>query len=185
MGAVAVDVPAALELPEHTTFTLRFSRTKSLTKLPEVIHFKETFLQSAIRRHLMSEKNLRALLNQLGLIEIQASALEVLGEKGLPEGHIDLLLKERVPLGSGLRIPVEVKTKKAQPMALDQLRGYMDELRGECPIGILIASDFNKHTTGRSSHANIKLVRYTLNSDLTKTPTFEEIHEGLTLEVVA
>jgi hypothetical protein len=70
-------------------------------------------------------------------------------------------------------------------MALDQLRGYMDELRGECPIGILIASDFNKHTTGRSSHANIKLVRYTLNSDLTKTPTFEEIHEGLTLEVVA
>jgi RecB family endonuclease NucS len=124
------------------------------------------------------------LLSRLGIKEIRAGELEILGEKALPEGHIDLLLKRRVPLGSGLKIPIEVKTKKAQPKDLDQLRGYMDELRGECPIGILIADDFNKHLIGSAKDANIKLVRYALNSDLTKTPTFEEIHHGLTLESV-
>src|ERR1700745_1968152 len=41
-------------------------------------------------------------------------------------------------------IPIEVKTKKAQPDDLPQLRGYMSELRGECSTGVLIEADFHK-----------------------------------------
>ena len=65
-----------------------------------------------------------------------------------------MLLKKRVPLGSGLRIPIEVKSKIAAPKGVEQLNGYMDELRGESPIGILIASDFNKKVIARAAEAH-------------------------------
>ena len=131
----------------------------------------------------MSETSLQMLLSRLSFDAIRAGELEILGEKALPEGHIDLLLKQRVPLGSGLKIPIEVKTKTAQPKDLAQLRTYMDELRGECPIGILIAGDFNKRVIGGAKNGAVKLVRYALNADLMKAPTFEEIHQGLSLKV--
>jgi len=184
MGTLADGAIVPLHLGEHATFTARFTRSKDLARTPEVSRFKEPILQSAIRRHLMSETNLQALLSGVGFEGLRAGELEVLGEKALPEGHIDLLLKQRVPLGSGSKIPIEVKTKKAQPKDLHQLRGYMDELRGECPKGILVAGDFNKQVIGTAKEADIRLVRYVLNADLTKTPTFEEIFQGLTLESV-
>jgi hypothetical protein len=184
MGTIAQNDVTPLTLGKYSTFTPRFSRSREFIATPEVSHFKEPILQSAIRRHLTSETHLQLLLNRLGLKEVAAGELEVLGEKALPEGHIDLLLKRRTPLGSSLKIPIEVKTKKAQPKDLDQLRRYMDEMHGECPAGILVAGDFNKQVTGNAKDANTRLVRYELNCDLTKTPTFEEIHEGLTLEVV-
>lgn len=182
MGTRAEGSVMGLPLPEYTTFTLRFTRSREFMKTPETCGFQERILQSAIRRHLMHEDNLQTLLNQLNLKETQAGALEILGEKGLPEGHIDLLLKERVPLGSALEIPIEVKTKRAQPKDLSQLRGYMGELAGECPIAILIAADFSKPVVREAPDAGISLVRYSLGADLKRTPTFEEIYERLTLE---
>lgn len=183
MGTLAEESVLPLPMGHYTTFTPRFTRNKELVRTPEVSRFKEPILQSAIRRHLTAETNLQMLLSRLSFEGIRAAELEILGEKALPEGHIDLLLKQRVPLGSGLKIPIEVKTKTAQAKDLDQLRAYMGELRGECPIGILIAGDFNKRVIGSAKDAAVKLVRYTLNADLTKTPTFEEIHQGLSLEV--
>jgi hypothetical protein len=183
MGALAEQPVLPLPMGQYTTFTPHFTRSKDLVRTPEVSRFKEPILQSAIRRHLMSETNLQMLLSRLSFDGIRAGELEVLGEKALPEGHIDLLLKQRVPLGSGLKIPIEVKTKTAQPKDLEQLRAYMDELRGECPIGILIAGDFNKRVIGGAKNGTVKLVRYALNADLMKAQTFEEIHEGLSLEV--
>jgi hypothetical protein len=184
MGTLAEEPVLPLAMGQYTTFTPRFTRNKELARTPEVSRFKEPILQSAIRRHLMSETNLQMLLSRLSFERIRAGEFEILGEKALPEGHIDLLLKQRVPLGSGLKIPVEVKTKTAQAKDLDQLRAYMDEMRGECPIGILIAGDFNKRVIGGAKDAAVKLVRYALDADLTKAPTFEEIHEGLALEVI-
>jgi hypothetical protein len=183
MGTLAKEPILPLPMGQYTTFTPQFTRNKELVRTPEVSRFKEPILQSAIRRHLMSETNLQMLLSRLSFEGIRAGELEILGEKALPEGHIDLLLMQRVPLGSGLKIPIEVKTKTAQPKDLDQLRAYMDELRGECPLGILIAGDFNKRVMGSAKDAAVKLVRYAVNADLTKAPTFEEIHQGLSLEV--
>jgi len=182
MGTLADGAAVALSLPEFRTFVPRFTRNKKLVRTPEVCRFKETILQSAIRRRLMSHDNLQTLLTQLGLKGIVATDLEILGEKALPEGHIDLFLKQRVPIGSAPRIPIEVKTGRAQPKDLAQLSGYMDELRGESPVGILIAQDFNKHVAAKAESTRIKLVRYGLGSDLTKTATFDEIHRNLVLE---
>jgi hypothetical protein len=181
MGALADGSVVALTVTSQT-FTPRFTRTKGLLRTTEITRFKEAILQSAIKRHLMAETNLQRLLASVNCEEIRAGDLEILGEKALPAGHIDILWKQRVPLGSGPKIPIEVKTKKAQPKDLSQLRGYMGELRGECPIGLLIASDFHKHVIADAKGSDIKLVRYALAADLAQTPTFEEIHQGLTLE---
>jgi hypothetical protein len=184
MGTLADGSVATLPMPEYTTFIPRFTRTKTHVRTPEVIRFSETILQSAIRRHLSLGDNLQVLLNRLDVRGIQAVALEILGEMALPEGHIDLLLKQRVPIGSALKIPIEVKTNNAQLKDLAQLSGYMEELRGECPIGVLVAADFSKQAMARAADRRIKLVRYTLKSDLKQTPTFEEISDGLSLEVL-
>jgi hypothetical protein len=182
MGSRAEELVIALALPEYTTFSLRFTRSKELIKKPETFRFQETILQSAIRRHLMSRENLQPLLSKLSFTRADASSLEVLGEKGTTRGHIDLLLKQRVPIGSALEVPIEVKTKKGKLEDVLQLRGYMDELAGDCPVGLLVAADFNKHAIAKAAEYRVKLVRYVANTDLTATPTFEEIHQSLTLE---
>ena len=181
MGTSADGSVVVLPLPQYTTFTPGFTRSRELIQTPETCRFQEKILQSAIRRHLMCEDNLQTLLARLNLAGAQAGALEILGEKALTQGHIDLLLKQRVPLGSALKIPIEVKMTKAQPDDLSQLRGYMDEL-GECPIGVLVAADFSKHAVRKATDVGISLVRYALNLDLRKTPTFDEICQGVTLE---
>ncbi len=184
MGARANGTPAPLALPEYGTFTLRFTRNPELLATPETCRFKEPILQSAIRRHLMRVENLQVLLARLNLSGERADALEILGEKALMQGHIDLLIKQRVPLGTTFKIPIEVKTNRAQPKDLSQLRGYMDELRDDCQIGVLAAADFAKSCAGKASDARIRLVRYTLSADLNGTATFEEIIRGLTLEAL-
>ena len=184
MGTRANGSVVALPLSEYATFTLRFTQNTELVKTPETFRFRETILQSAIRRHLMSDDNLQMLLSQLDFAGAQASALEILGEKALTQGHIDLLLKQRVPIGSAVKLPIEVKTKRAQPEDLAQLRAYMDELLDECPMGVLVAADFNKKVVRDAKGFGIGLVRYALNSDLKKSPTFEEMWQGLTLQTL-
>ncbi len=182
MGTRTDGPVAALPLPKYTTFTLRFTRNQGLINTPETCRFQEVILQSALRRHMMSEDNLQTLLSALNFVEAKAGVFEILGEKALTQGHIDLLLKQRVPLGSALKIPIEVKTNRAQPEDVAQLRGYMDELPGECPFGMLIAADFSKRAMTSAPDKGIRLVRYKLNVDLEKTQTFEEIYQSLTLE---
>ena len=184
MGTRANGSVVALPLSEYATFTLRFTQNAELIKTPETFRFRETILQSAIRRHLTSYDNLQMLLSHLDFTGAEASALEILGEKALTQGHIDLLVKQRVPIGSAVKLPIEVKTKRAQPEDLAQLRAYMDELLDECPLGVLVAADFNKNVVREAKGLGIGLVRYALNSDLKKAPTFEEIWKGLTLQVV-
>src|SRR5262249_45428907 len=138
-------------------------------------------LQSAIRRHLTSESNLQGMLNELGFPDVSAMELEVLSEKALPQGHIDILLKRRVPLGSDMKIPIEVKTKKAQPKDLTQLCGYMTELRGECLVGVLVAQDFHRQVIASAKDLAVALVRYSLAETLGDPMTFEELKEGLRL----
>jgi len=182
MGTRAAGSPEPLPLPECSNFTPRFTRNPKLLNTPETWRFQETILQSAIRQHLMSEGNLQSLLTKISLAGVQGSELEILGEKALTQGHIDLLLKERVPLGSTVRIPIEVKMNKAQSADVAQLRGYMDELHGECPLGLLVASNFGKDALAKAKETRINLLQYRLSSDVKTACTFEEIYSGLTLE---
>jgi len=184
MGNRFDGVIAPLSLPGYNTFTLRFTRTQQLINMPETCRFKEPILQSAIRRHLMNPNNLQTFLTGLALPMESPEGLEVLGEMAIPLGHIDILLKQRAPLGSTFKVPIEVKTKRAHPDDIAQLRGYMDELRDDCQSGVLIASDFAKACAQKALSSGVRLIRYTLNSDLNQAVTFEEIFQGLALEPV-
>lgn len=170
---------------EYITFEPRFARVKGLANAPEITRFRETILQSVIKRYLASEFNLRNLLTDIGFNAIPAAELEVLGEKAIPQGHIDILLKRRVPMGTDSKIPVEVKTKKALPKDLSQLLAYMNELRGECPIGMLIANDFHKQVIQNARNFNVRLIRYSLAKEAGEAPTFEELHRSLKLESIS
>jgi hypothetical protein len=183
MGKLAEAPVVQLDLPDHKTFVPRFTKGKGFLNPPEVMRFKEPILQSAIRQHLMLEDNLKKLLLALEMSQVVAVDLEILGEKALPQGHVDILMKQRVPLGSALQIPIEVKTKGAKEKDLYQLRAYMDELAGECATGILLAADFGKKVLAKAADIGVQLVRYSLNADLKMTPTFEEICQGLSLTV--
>jgi hypothetical protein len=185
MGEPSAKAPAPLPLPQYTVFTPRFTRRKDLLDAPEVSQFREVILQSAIRRHLMQGENLHNLLTQLGLTQYREHALEILGEKALPQGHIDLLVKDRIPIGSNFKLPIEVKMDKGQPKDVFQLHGYMDEMLGESPVGILVAADFGRRTASTATANNVRLVRYKLTANLKMKPTFEEIYAGLTLEPVS
>src|SRR5258708_10010411 len=184
MGKLANGSTEALTLPEYRTFNLRFTKTVGLRNIRETLRFREIILQSAIRRQLMREENLRTLLSGINLSAEIAEGLEILGEKALTQGHIDLLLKQRVPIGSSLKIPIEVKTAKANLEDLAQLRGYMDELLEECSIGILIAAEFSKDTIRSAPEKSIHLIRYGLDVNLKQASTFEEICAGLKLRIL-
>ncbi len=60
----------------------------------------------------------------------------------------------------------------------------MEELRGECPIGILVAADFAGRAITQASQSRIRLVRYTSRIDLKQTPTFREICENVALQPI-
>ncbi len=184
LGELAEGKPDVLTLGEYATFEPRFARVKGLANAPEITRFREPILQSAIKQHLVSEFNLRNLFTGISFDAIPAAELEVLGEKAIPQGHIDILLKRRVPVGSDPKIPIEVKTKKALPKDLSQLHAYMNELRGECPIGMLIANDFHKQVMQSAKNFNIRLVRYSLTEKVGEAPTFEELRRSLKLEPV-
>lgn len=173
-----------LSMPQYSTFALHFTRNAKLANPPETCRFTETVLQSATRRHLKSQHNLSTLLRHIRQSDVHAEALEVLGEKALPQGHVDLLIKQRVPLGTALKIPIEVKMNRGQQDDILQLRNYMDDIGAECPLGLLIASDFNKTILTTAASKMIKLVRYRVRCDLKQAPTFDDISESLTLEPV-
>lgn len=183
MGALFGASLQQLSLPPHKTFIPSFTRNPKHVRHPEVSRFQETILQSAIRQYLRDEKNLGAFLKNLNLAGATADSLEVLGEKALPQGYIDLFLKQRVPIGSGLKLPLEVKLGRAQPDDVDQLREYMNELMEESPSGILVAAEFSKRLP-ETSESGVKLVRYSLKIDLKEPVSFDEIRNGLVLEPV-
>ena len=91
-----------------------------------------------------NKKNLDAFLSQAGIETLDTSKLEVLGEKALAEGHIDILIKEATPMGLARKIIIEVKTGMAKAQDVSQLSMYLDEMGNECLMGVLIARDFSK-----------------------------------------
>jgi len=183
MGTPYASPVEELSLPDHVTFKPSFTRNQKLLDIPEVCRFQETILQTAIRQHLLDEANLERLWKAFGVSIPAANTLEILSEKALTQGHIDLLLKQRVPLGTALKVPMEVKLNRAGPKDVLQLRDCMDELVGECPFGILVAAEFSKQAAPRARDLGIRLVRYSLGVDLQRTVSFGEICQSLSFDL--
>jgi RecB family endonuclease NucS len=120
-------------------------------------------------------------LADISVDQVKAENLEVLGERALPEGHIDIFIKEAVPIGESKSILIEIKKEKASTKDFGQLAAYLREFGTECVRAVLIAKDFGKK--GSQSHkGKITALKYSVTSDLSTPQNFEELVKCVKLE---
>lgn len=168
-----------LELPAYETFVPKFIRSRKVSP-PEIFQFKEIILQSLIKQHLSNKK----LSDFFRLIEQDAldyRDFEILSEKALTQGHVDILIKDSQPRGFSRQIVVEVKLGKASARDVDQLRSYMNEIGEECVAGVLIAENISKKIT---PSPNVYHFIYKFEGiDLRQPHTFEELLSSIRISL--
>ena len=182
MGRVWEGGIEELRLPHSETFTPHFTWRREKESIPEIFPFHELILQALVKQYLSAEDKLAGFLTQLGINDVTPESLEVLSEKAFPEGHVDILLKEAVPLGISRKIIIEVKRGAATKHDLWQLRHYVDEIGKECLTGILVAGRFSLARIKDANELGIKPVTYTLDStgDVFE---FEDLLQNFSLKV--
>jgi hypothetical protein len=178
-----------LELQRYETFVPKFVKNRKLVSPPEVFPFQEFILQALIRQYLTEKSGLSRFLELVDVDELDVESLEVLGEKALPEGHIDILIKEAVPIGISRKVIVEVKIGRGSERDLEQLEKYVDELGGEVAAGVLVARDFPGGMAQKLQmrrNQTLKVVKYNLEDfSLDETYTFEQLRERFELQRVS
>ncbi|MHC1589726.1 MAG: PDDEXK family nuclease [Candidatus Hecatellaceae archaeon] len=179
LGSIAED---HAQWPSYTNpfFEPRFTFNKSLVNEPKVFLFWEQLLQAAIRRYLCNKKKLEDFLKALTIDLLYADELEVLGEKSLPRGYVDILIKEAIPTGISRKIIIEVKRGNATAKSFEQLEAYKQELGKECIAAVLIAQKINEKL--KRKFQSIKAVEYHIGS-LPNTFTFPELVKAINLHV--
>jgi hypothetical protein len=182
LGELYKEKIAKLSVKRYETFVPRFTKSKDKAFPPEIFRFFEVILQAAIRQHLSEQENLSVFLHQIGVETLDADKFEVLGEKALAEGHIDIIIKEAIPIGLASKIIVEVKTGVAKVQDINQLSTYVDEMGKECLVGVLIASDFSKKILQEAKRQRISTFVYGLGMIESGIPfTFDELKQSLQL----
>ncbi|MEQ9716519.1 MAG: endonuclease NucS domain-containing protein, partial [Candidatus Asgardarchaeum sp.] len=156
MGQVYRQSVERIDLSGFKKFTPRYTFTKS-SQPPTIYQFSEKILQAVIRDYLSNETMLQNFLDLLELSELDASHFEVLAEKAFPEGHVDILIKEATPIGRSRQIIIEVKKGAAKKEHINQLLGYMDEIREECIMGVLISRRIPKSLRKYTIMRNLKI----------------------------
>jgi len=153
---------------------------RELQKIPEKFYFKELILQSLVRRKIR-DSVLNEILDYFN-ISNHSNEFEILGEKALPEGFVDIFIKLKHPTGRNKYILVEVKTGKAQKKDINQLKSYIGEFESEAIGGVLIAKDFPKYISGESK---VLPVKYHFSQlDKNSEYTYEQLFNLLKLEVI-
>ncbi len=176
MGNIYNKTTRNLTINNYEVFNPMLTWNRSFVSPPEVFYFQEFILQSLIRQHLSLNKNLQTFFDSCGLNDLQAKDFEVLGEKALPEGHIDILIKDRTPAGYNRKIVIEVKTGNARSQDIVQLGDYVSEIGKECVLGILIARNFPKKLQRESDNRGIKCFMYAFSQiDKLQKYTLEEL----------
>ncbi|KQH81799.1 hypothetical protein AMR53_09340 [Thermococcus thioreducens] len=179
MGTVFDGETKHLELNAET-FEPKIVFKRENQRPPEKFYFRELVLQSLVRRKIQYSI-LKDALEFFG-VDSTPEEFEVLGEKALPEGYVDIFIKLRHPRGTNKYLPVEVKTGKAQSKDLGQLMGYINEFSNETVGGILIAKDFPRSIL---NNPKILAVRYYFKDiDPSEEYSYEELLKMLTLEVI-
>jgi len=182
LGELYDDTTARLNFSGYETFIPRLTKSKDKVSPPEIFRFFEVILQAAIRQHLSERENLGAFLHQIGVETLDTGKLEVLGEKALAEGHIDILIKEATPMGLARKIIIEVKTGLAKLQDISQLSMYLDEMGNECLAGVIIARDFSRKVLEEAKRQRIGTFEYKLGIiESGALVTFSEIKENLQL----
>jgi len=94
MGEAYTETVNHLDLKNQEVFIPKFTWDKNSQNIPEVFKFQELILQSLIRHYLSDANKLQKFFEGMGMNNLNGSNFEILGEKALPEGHIDLLIKD-------------------------------------------------------------------------------------------
>ena len=180
MGNVTTMVPDRLNLETYRTFSPVLTVNSSEASTPEVFPLREVVLQAAIRKYLSLGSNLSRFLNQAGVSQFASQSLEVLGEKALAAGHMDLLIKEATGIGITKKIAIEVKSKSAQPKDVTQLTDYRKELGPECVGAILVGQSFSNMATKQAKEQSVSSFRYLVKELVDKNIcSFDEIVKSL------
>ena len=154
-------------------------------KIPEKFFFHELILQSLVRKSIKSSV-FRDIVVQLS-VSHSPEDFEVLGEKALSEGFVDIFIKLKHPKGNNEYIIVEVKKGRAQKKDIVQLHQYLNELGCEARGGILVASDFSQKILREIAHCYppILPVRYSFgNINYASSYTYTDLLNLFQLEVV-
>jgi hypothetical protein len=171
-----------LDLDGYEIFNPMLTWNRDLISPPEVFYFQEFILQALIKQWLSRDANLQGMFASSGLNNFQAKDFEILGEKALPEGHIDILIKDCIPAGYSRKIIVEVKTGKARSQDIRQLGNYVTEMGEECVLGILITQNFSRKVQQESENTGIKCFTYSFSKvDKIQKYSFEELKSNLWL----
>jgi len=182
MGQLAEPHHLSFALPQHQAVTPRFAFAKGKASPPEVFPFSEVILQGVVRKHLSGTGNLGAFLKACGLHALEAQRLEVLGEKALPEGHVDILVKEATPFGIARKIVVEVKTGRATPKDIAQLLSYRNEIKNECEGAALICKVVSREMVRKATAEDVAVFTFSIRDlDESKCYTFDELLTSLEL----
>ena len=128
--------------------------------IPYSFALNELILQTLFRRRLKEDRELLGDLLEALRLEREPEGYEVLGEKAVPGGHIDLLIKRRYPIEEATKVTVEVKKGRVGWRDFEQLKKYMEELGGECRGGVLLGRSFARNLRIGN---NIVLVRYDID----------------------
>jgi len=172
-----------LLIENYQTFSPVLTWNKSLVSPPEAFSFQEIILQCLIRRWLSENANLQTLFGSIGLVNLRAADFEVLGEKALPEGHIDILIKDCIPAGYNRKAIVEVKTGKATLQDIIQLSNYVIEIGEECIAGILVAGEISKKVQRAAQDKRIKCFAYSFTDiDKARPYSFQQLQSRLQLQ---
>jgi hypothetical protein len=180
MGQRISKLSATLECSSQT-FIPKFTTNKSFIENPYVFPFREIILQSVIRHYLCDKKKLQKFLDDISVEKVNSENLEVLGEKALAEGHIDIFIKEAIPIGESKNILTEIKIGKAVRKDFEQLESYLEEFGPECLKAVLIAKDFSRKTVYAFKN-KITPLKYVFSSDLATPRSFDELINCVKLE---
>jgi len=169
-----------LTISNYKTFTPSIVWDRKLESSTETFYFQESILQSLIRQHLSVNNNLKNFLFSAGLISFKAEDFEVLGEKALSEGYIDILIKDRMPVGYSMKIILEIKTGNAKYKDIEQVQNYIREMGPECIAGVLIAQKFSKKLKEECESIGIKPFIYTFGQiEKSRKYTLEDLKRKL------
>jgi hypothetical protein len=183
MGIPYKDAVESLDLTKYERFQPKFTLNRSLVSTPEVFYLQEDILHVLTRHYLSTPDHLNTFIQNLQLDKDWAHKFESLGEKAFPEGHIDILLKERIPIGTANQIIVEVKTAKARQGDVEQVKAYSEEIPQGCLRVVLLAQSFSKPTKEKALAQGINCFEYFFSDiDLNRdASTFEELERAFTI----
>lgn len=174
-----------LERFEHNAeaFEPAFARRKEKAKPPESYLFNELVLQSLIKTRLARNEALYSLIKEIAP-QLENKELEVLGEKALPQGHLDILIKEAIPIGQSKKIVLEVKNKAGSERDLIQLANYREELGKECVSSVLVAQKFSNRLTEKARARGMRLMNYELDLDRSEIMNYQELEKSLRINLL-